>query len=113
MAPSSSQRCEALMSNYPIEPGRVVVSRAGRDKGIAFVVLEKLDSFCLVANGTSRSVLRPKRKNNLHLVPQPDKIPPEGQQVPSDKRATDAYLRKELSRLGYNRKAAFDNKEEG
>lgn len=101
------------MSDYPMEPGRVVISRAGHDKGIAFVVLEKQENLFLVANGEGRSVLRPKRKKGIHLIPQPDRIPPEGQPVPSDRKATDAYLRKELSRLGYNRKAAFDSKEEG
>ena len=51
-----------------IVKGRVVIAKAGRDKGRAFVVTEILsDRAVLIADGKSRPLERPKRKNVLHL----------------------------------------------
>lgn len=48
--------------------GRVVIAKAGRDKGRAFVVTEIIDDrTVLIADGKSRPLERPKRKNVLHL----------------------------------------------
>ena len=51
-----------------IVKGRVVIAKAGRDKGRAFVVTEIIDDrTVLIADGKSRPLERPKRKNVLHL----------------------------------------------
>ena len=51
-----------------IAKGSVVIAKAGRDKGKAFAVLEVLDDrTVLIADGRSRPIERPKRKNVLHL----------------------------------------------
>ena len=51
-----------------IEKGSVVIAKAGRDKGKAFVVLEVQNArFALIADGKRRPIERPKRKNLLHL----------------------------------------------
>ena len=48
--------------------GRVVLSKAGRDKG-KFLVICSLDGrFAFVADGKERPLKRPKRKNLLHLA---------------------------------------------
>ena len=48
--------------------GTVVIAKAGRDKGKAFAVIEVLDArTVLIADGRSRPIERPKRKNVIHL----------------------------------------------
>ena len=51
------------------QPGRIVISRAGRDKGMTAVITERVDEHhVLVADGEKRSVARPKKKNIRHLA---------------------------------------------
>ena len=51
-----------------IAKGTVVIAKAGRDKGRAFAVIEVLDDrTVLIADGRSRPLERPKRKNVIHL----------------------------------------------
>lgn len=51
-----------------LEPGRLVTSTAGRDRGQPYLVCEVMrDGFVLVADGDKRPVSRPKRKNPRHL----------------------------------------------
>lgn len=51
-----------------IDKGSVVIAKAGRDKGKAFVVTQIVDSrTVLIADGKSRPLERPKRKNTIHL----------------------------------------------
>ena len=53
-----------------IAKGSVVIARAGRDKGRAFVVTDMIDErTALIADGKSRPVEKPKRKNVIHLRP--------------------------------------------
>lgn len=52
----------------PITVGSVVYSKAGRDKGNYFMVLEILDdSYVNVVDGKIRKLDRPKRKKIKHL----------------------------------------------
>ena len=51
-----------------IVKGSVVIAKAGRDKGRAFAVTDIIDSrTVLIADGKSRPLERPKRKNVIHL----------------------------------------------
>ena len=51
-----------------IAQGSVVIAKAGRDKGRAFAVTAVLNErTVLIADGKSRPIERPKRKNTLHL----------------------------------------------
>ena len=53
-----------------ITKGSVVIAKAGRDKGKAFVVIDIPDSrTVLIADGKRRPLERPKRKNIIHLQP--------------------------------------------
>ena len=49
--------------------GRIVRSRAGRDKGLYLAVLADAVDRVLVANGRERRVSAPKAKNPAHLAP--------------------------------------------
>ncbi|MBQ6595481.1 MAG: KOW domain-containing RNA-binding protein [Clostridia bacterium] len=58
------------MKQYPIEPGSVVLSRAGRDQGRLFLVLREIDEdFVEIVNGDLRGMERPKKKRRKHLKP--------------------------------------------
>jgi ribosomal protein L14E/L6E/L27E len=50
-----------------IQIGRVVYSRAGRDKGEFLVVVGTEGEFLLVCNGKDRPLERPKKKNKKHI----------------------------------------------
>lgn len=56
-------------SAAPLRPGHVVRSTAGRDRGACYLIVRALDQrFVAVADGLSRTVRNPKRKNLRHLV---------------------------------------------
>ena len=58
------------MNAWPIIPGSVVVSKAGRDQGRVFAVIQEVDQdFVLVANGKLRTMERLKKKRRKHLKP--------------------------------------------
>ncbi len=48
--------------------GRIVCSKAGRDKGYFMVVVKIEGDFLYVADGKERPLERPKRKNAKHLT---------------------------------------------
>ncbi len=48
--------------------GRIVCSKAGRDKGYFMVIVETKGDFLYVADGKERPLERPKRKNAKHLM---------------------------------------------
>lgn len=60
------------MDRIPIEPGRVVLSRAGRDAGRRFVVLRADGLYAYVADGDLRKAEAPKKKKYRHLRATPD-----------------------------------------
>lgn len=56
----------------PLNPGSVVVSLKGRDKGGVFLVIGTVGaanapSFLLVSDGRTRPLENPKKKNPIHL----------------------------------------------
>lgn len=50
-----------------MRPMTVVKSLAGKDSGEWFAVVSCEDGFAFIANGKSRPLIRPKRKNLRHL----------------------------------------------
>ena len=47
--------------------GSVIIAAAGRDSGAQFVVVDTDGCFCYIANGKSRKLDKPKRKNIKHI----------------------------------------------
>lgn len=47
--------------------GSVVIAEAGRDGGGQFAVIESDEKYCLIADGKSRKLAAPKRKNIKHI----------------------------------------------
>lgn len=57
-----------MMERLPVEIGRVVCSRQGRDANRCFVILQVLDDqFVLMADGLTRKLDHPKKKKIKHL----------------------------------------------
>lgn len=51
-----------------IEPGQLVISKAGRDKGKKFVVIKIIDQdHVLISDGDLRKVEKPKKKKLKHI----------------------------------------------
>jgi len=90
------------LQRIPIEPGRVVVSRAGRDEGRALVVLA-LDGeeHALVADGRLRTVHKPKRKKFRHLTAKPVCIDSIQEKLTKNIALLDAEIRAALNLAGY------------
>lgn len=56
------------MNKIPLEVGRVVRSKAGRDAGRLFLVVGEFDEdHLLIADGDLRKANRPKKKKKKHL----------------------------------------------
>lgn len=52
-----------------MEKGLIVFSRAGHDKGGAFVVVDVTGDFCFLVDGKERPLQKPKKKRTKHLCP--------------------------------------------
>ncbi|MCL2168898.1 MAG: KOW domain-containing RNA-binding protein [Defluviitaleaceae bacterium] len=52
-----------------LQIGQIVISKAGRDKGFAFVITRLEDDYALLVDGKSRLLTNPKRKKAKHLQP--------------------------------------------
>ena len=45
----------------------LATSKAGHDNKQVYVVIEELDDYYLLANGTTKTVDKPKKKKKIHL----------------------------------------------
>ena len=58
------------MNKMPVTLGSIVISKAGRDQGRLFLVVEEVDDdFVMIANGDLRKLDRLKKKRRKHLKP--------------------------------------------
>ncbi len=59
-----------MKNSNDLVPGQIVKSKAGRDKGYVFFVIEILDDdHVLIADGDHRKAENPKKKKIRHLQP--------------------------------------------
>ena len=57
---------------FSIEPGRVVESTQGRDKGHCFLILENAaEGYVMIADGLHHKLENPKKKKTKHLRAKP------------------------------------------
>lgn len=56
---------------FTFEPGRVVESIQGRDKGYFFLVLETAEGVVRIADGLHHKLENPKKKKTKHLRAKP------------------------------------------
>ena len=83
----------------PIKEGDVVVSLCGRDKGKRCFVLACDDKTVTLADGKTRRLSRPKRKNRRHVAKEACDSPLVRDSLSTGTPLTDAALRKTLSAL--------------
>jgi len=83
--------------------GRVATSRAGRDRGRAFLIVDVLDGeFVFIADGCLRKLERPKKKKCKHLHFEPATALNIRTKLLEGKQVFDAEIRNCLLNLGYN-----------
>ena len=83
-----------------LEPGQLVVSTAGRDRGRFYLVLEEtLENKVYVVDGEIRKVAKPKRKNKKHLRPYPELSSEVTQKLKAGLKITDLDVRKALKEI--------------
>ena len=87
-----------------LQIGQIVISKAGRDKGIAFIVTKPENGYALLVDGKSRRLDNPKRKKAKHLQPMNHVDAALAQMI-----TTGAYLKDADFRTAI--KVAFKNKE--
>ena len=89
-----------MMERLPIETGRVVESRQGRDAGRFFVILQVVDDeFVMMADGLTRKLSHPKKKKIKHLKPKPVRMV-ELESLRAANTLQDASIRKFLTENG-------------
>ena len=80
-----------------LEIGQVVKSRAGRDNGKIFLILDIIDEqFVLVVDGDLRKLDKPKKKKVKHLIIYSSVIPEFKEKLESKVKINDAYVRSVL-----------------
>ncbi|MFZ5634506.1 MAG: RNA-binding protein [Bacillota bacterium] len=83
-----------------LEPGRLVVSTAGRDRGKHYLVLEKApDNRVYVVDGEIRRVANPKRKNEKHLRSCPEMSAEINEKIKAGLKVTDLDIRRALREI--------------
>jgi large subunit ribosomal protein L14e len=86
----------------PIELGRVVLSRAGRDIDRYFVVVGQADEqHVLIADGRLRKFDSPKKKKLKHLSAKPACMSEIQTKLEKGEQVQDAQIRKFLALSGY------------
>lgn len=83
--------------------GTVCTSRAGHDKGRAFLIVGVYDdNHVLISDGETRKIARPKKKKLMHLHIEPQKADEIAKNIANRKEILDADVRKALQLFGYN-----------
>jgi ribosomal protein L14E/L6E/L27E len=84
-------------STQGLEIGQVVRSKAGRDKGKVFLILEILDDkYVLIVDGDMRKIENPKKKKIKHLVVYNKVLKDFQSKLKSKTEINNAYIRKLL-----------------
>ena len=79
--------------------GRVVISKSGRDKGEYYVIVSVLDDkHAGIANGISRTMDAPKKKNLRHLCITNSRVPEFASLIKAEKVSANLKLASVLKR---------------
>jgi ribosomal protein L14E/L6E/L27E len=81
--------------------GRIVYSKAGRDKGRFFIIVGIVDEeYVLIADGDLRKISEPKKKKLKHLVVQNKRAEDMEAKLKNNLPVIDAEMRKCLQSIG-------------
>lgn len=79
-----------------LQYGQIVKSKAGRDKGKFFVIIDKEDEYLYLVDGILRRIDNPKKKKFKHIQPTNIIIDIIKNKIENDEKITNADIRKQL-----------------
>ncbi|HHW48520.1 MAG TPA: RNA-binding protein [Clostridiaceae bacterium] len=80
--------------------GQVVYSKAGRDEGRKFIVVDIVDeNYIMLSDGDLRKVEKPKKKKIKHIKPTEIIIEPLAEKFRNGQKVTNAEIRKTLANI--------------
>ena len=86
---------------FTFEPGRVVESIQGRDRGCCFLILENADDgIVMIADGSRHRLEHPKKKKTKHLRAKPVRLDLKALR-PEGGKLQDSDLRRALEENGF------------
>ena len=78
----------------------LIVSKAGRDKGQLFYVIDADEQYVYLADGKSRRLEKPKRKKRKHIEQIPRTESRIAEKIRNGEKVLNSELRKELASFG-------------
>ena len=83
-----------------VDKSSLVVSKAGRDQGQLFYVIDADEQFVYLADGKSRRLEKPKRKKRKHIEQIPRTESRIAEKIRNGEKVLNSELRKELASFG-------------
>lgn len=83
-----------------IDKSSLVVSKAGRDQGQLFYVIDTDEQYVYLADGKSRKLEKPKRKKRKHIEQIPRTESRIAEKIRNGEKVLNSELRKELASFG-------------
>ena len=83
-----------------IDKSSLVVSKAGRDQGQLFYVIDADEQYVYLADGKSRRLEKPKRKKRKHIEQIPRTESRIAEKIRNGEKVLNSELRKELASFG-------------
>lgn len=83
-----------------IDKSSLVVSKAGRDQGQMFYVIDADEQYVYLADGKSRRLEKPKRKKRKHIEQIPRTESRIAEKIRNGEKVLNSELRKELASFG-------------
>lgn len=83
-----------------VDKSSLIVSKAGRDKGQLFYVIDTDERYVYLVDGKSRKLEKPKRKKRKHVEQVPRTESRIAEKIRNGEKVLNSELRKELASLG-------------
>ena len=83
-----------------VDKSSLVVSKAGRDQGQLFYVVDTDEQYVYLADGKSRKLEKPKRKKRKHVQQVPRTESRIAEKIRNGEKVLNSELRKELASFG-------------
>lgn len=83
-----------------VDKSSLVVSKAGRDQGQLFYVIDADEQYVYLADGKSRRLEKPKRKMRKHIEQIPRTESRIAEKIRNGEKVLNSELRKELASFG-------------
>ena len=83
-----------------VDKSSLIVSKAGRDKGQLFYVIDTDEQYVYLADGKSRRLEKPKRTKRKHVEQVPRTESRIAEKIRNGEKVLNSELRKELASIG-------------